>query len=289
MGLVDDLEQLALAEVRVRDDQLVHPLARQDRGQVAHGAEHRQAHALRRRSHGADELVVDPAAARAERPVQVREVLAGAGQQRVAARTQQPQHLAGEEVVARPQARDRDRAEQHGRRREPVRREPVPRADREGQRDQRDEEQGREDACEAGAALTLLVEARLREDEHGDEGQKGQPVGLDPPEDSPEHRRAAVVELARHKRRVEAQHEPPEVDADERGDAREPPRGDGQLRPREQKRRAGPDVDRGRRIVSGNRGGNAIPPLLGSPDSHCLPSVAGGGTRRTRASSCRWP
>ncbi len=46
MGVVDDLQQLALAEVGVSHDQLVHALAVEQRGQVVHVTEHRQADAL---------------------------------------------------------------------------------------------------------------------------------------------------------------------------------------------------------------------------------------------------
>ena len=117
---------------------------------------------------------------------------------------------------------------------------------------------------EARSPLALLVQVRLREDEHGDERQERQPVGLDPPEHAPEHRLAPVVELPRHERRVEPEHEAAEVEADERGDARQAAGGDEQLRPREQKRRAGPDVadDPDRRVVLGNRGGDSAPSPL---------------------------
>ena len=64
VGVVDDLQQLALAEVRVGHDQLVHALAVEHRRQVVQVAEHGQPDPVRRGRDRADELVVDPAAAR---------------------------------------------------------------------------------------------------------------------------------------------------------------------------------------------------------------------------------
>ena len=264
MSVVDDLQQLPFAEVGVRHDQLVHALAVEERGQVVHVAQHRQANAHGRRRDGADELVVDPAAARAERGAQACDVLAGARQQRVAPHAQLAKHLARDELVTRTEHRDGGCTEDHGSWCEPVGRELVPGADRERERDQRDQDQRGEHAGEARSPLALLIQVRLREDEHGDERQERQPVGLDPPEHAPEHRLAPVVELPRDEGRVEPEHEPAEVDADQRGDARKAAGGDEQLRAREQKRRAGPDVgdDPDRRVVLCNRGGDSAPPRL---------------------------
>ena len=50
VGVGDDLEQLALAEVRVGHDQLVHALGLEDRGQVLHVAEHAAGRARRPRA-----------------------------------------------------------------------------------------------------------------------------------------------------------------------------------------------------------------------------------------------
>ena len=266
MRVRDDLEQLPVAEVGVGHDQLVHALGLEDRGEVLHVAEHGQVEPFGRRRERAYELVVDPAARGAERAVQVRQVLARAGEQRVAACAQGPKQLAGDEVVARAQARDHDRAEEHSGRREPVGREVVPGADREGERDQRDQEQGREDPAEAGAPPALLVEPGLREDEHGDQGQEGQPVRLDAPEDAPEDRRSAVVELPGDQRGIEADDETPEVDADERGDAGEPPSRHRQLAAREEERGSRADVGddpRGGFVPAVHSGGgdSAPPPL----------------------------
>ena len=105
--MVDDLQQFVLVEVRLGHDQLVDALAVEHGGQVAQVAEHGQIHAVGRRSDRADELVVDPAAARAECPVQVHEVVARAGEQGVAPRTQRVQHVFCDRLVAPAQRGDR--------------------------------------------------------------------------------------------------------------------------------------------------------------------------------------
>ena len=71
---LDDLEQLLLAEAAVGDDQLVEPSLASSASR-APGAERTLAR----------ELVVDPAAARAERRAQVRDLLGLADEQRAAA------------------------------------------------------------------------------------------------------------------------------------------------------------------------------------------------------------
>ena len=93
VGVRDDLEQLAVVEVGVGHDQLVHARGLEDRGQVLHVTENRQIDPLGRRGDRADELVVDPAAGGAERTVQVRQVRARAGEQRVAAHADEPRSI----------------------------------------------------------------------------------------------------------------------------------------------------------------------------------------------------
>ena len=278
MGVRDDLEELPVAKVGVGDDQLVDPLGLEDRREILDVAEDGQIDAVRIGRERADELVVDPTARRAEGAMQMGDIGSRAGEERVPARSERPEHLARDEVVARPQGGDDDRAEEHGGRRQPVRGEIVARADREGQRDQRNDDQRRQDPPETGSPAALLVEARLREDENRDQGQERKPVGLDAPEHAPEDRRAAVVELAGHERRVEADDQPAKVDADERGDAGEPARRRRQLAAREKERRPRSDVgdDPRRRFVRAvrNGGGDATPPPLRCSYSHS-PSVAG--------------
>ena len=68
--LLDEVEQLLLAEVDAADDQLVEGLLLQHAREVGDGAEHRQPRGRSVGREHADELVVDPAAAEPERAPQ---------------------------------------------------------------------------------------------------------------------------------------------------------------------------------------------------------------------------
>ena len=192
----------------------------QDRGQRGEVPQHRQAGAVGRDRDRADELVVDPAAARAERPAKARKALALADEDRPAPYPRELEQVARDDVVAPSQEPDADRGEDDRRRREPVRAELMARAEREDHRDHRDEGERGHDPAEPAAPLALGIEAGLPEDEHRDQRQEGQPVGLRVPEEAPQGAAVPVDELAQDERSVDAEHEPDEVEDDERGDAR---------------------------------------------------------------------
>src|SRR5437763_3131926 len=175
MGLFDRLEQLALAELRVREDHLVDALSRQHARQRLQVAEQRQIETVRLRREDADERVVDAPPPLAEHLVQVREVLAGADEQRASAHADSPEQPPGGRVVRAPKQRDQERRQDEGSRREPVGGEPVTGAEAERERDQDDEEERRGDPTESRPPLSLGVEIALREDEYRDQDQEGQP------------------------------------------------------------------------------------------------------------------
>ena len=225
VGLLDDVDELSVAEVGVGHDQLVHFTLRQHRGERREIPQHRQAGAVGRDRDGSDELVVDPAAACAERPSKAREALALADEDRAAPDARELEQIAGDDVIASAQEADADRGQDDRRRRQPVRAEPVARAESEDHRDHRDQRERGDDPAEPAAPFALGIEPRLPEDEHRDQGQEGQPFGFGVPQEAPEGPAVAVHELAYPERSVDPEHQPDEIEDDERGDARRTPHG----------------------------------------------------------------
>ena len=76
MRELDDLEQRAVVEVRLGDDQLVDVAFGEDLGQLGEPAEERQGDPVRRRPDCAEEVVGDPASASAERTAQMLDAVA---------------------------------------------------------------------------------------------------------------------------------------------------------------------------------------------------------------------
>src|SRR5581483_9687716 len=204
--VLDDLEQVALAVVRVGDDQLVGRVLGEDGAQALEAAEPRQVERVARRAaDDADEVVVDPAVNRPERPQQVVEMLPLADDDRTPPDAQPVQDLAADRVVARPEHPGQHGADHERRRDQPEGREVVAGAEPEGGDEQRDDDERRDDPAVAGATLALRVQPRLPEDERRDEGDEREVVRLRVrPEDPPEDRRVAVIELADDERGVDA-------------------------------------------------------------------------------------
>src|SRR5581483_8826722 len=169
----------------------------------------------------ADERVLDPAAPRAERPEQVLEVLALADDDRPPPHAEHAQELAGDRLVAAPEQAVGDGRDHERGRDQAEGGEVVPGADPEREHEQGDDDQGRDDAAEAGAVLALGVQAGPPEDEHGDERDERKPVALRVPEHAPEDRVVAVVDLPQRQRPVEAEADRDEVDGEQGRDAAE--------------------------------------------------------------------
>ena len=89
-------------------------------------------------------------------------------------------------------------------------------ADRERERQRRDEEHARHDPRCALSHLTRRVEVRLPEDEDQQQDQERQPVRLLVPEQAPEDRLRIEEERTEGKRREQPEHEPGDVDRHER-------------------------------------------------------------------------
>src|SRR5581483_1396598 len=95
--VLDDLEQVALAVVRVGDDQLVGRVLAENGAEALEAAEARQVERLARRAaDDADEVVVDPSVDRPERPQEVVEVLALADDDRASPDAEPVQDLAAD-------------------------------------------------------------------------------------------------------------------------------------------------------------------------------------------------
>jgi hypothetical protein len=127
--------------------------------------------------------------------VKVSDLLGRAGQERMTARTQCPQKILRDRLVASAESRDREHGADDRGGRKSERHEPVSRAHPEGKRDDRDDDERGEHAPEPRTPPTLRVQPGLREDQHHDQEEEGQPVGLDAPEHAPQRISAAVVEL----------------------------------------------------------------------------------------------
>jgi hypothetical protein len=209
--LVGELEELAIAVVRIDHDQLVDLASLEERRDL-----------LQLRD-GAEELVVDPAARRTERALQVDRVVALADEDGAAAHAGDSHHVARQRLVAGAEEPDQQRGRHHGGRRQQVGVEVMARAPREGERQQRDEDERRQDPADARTYLAARVEAGLPEDEERDQREERQPLLDRIPEHSPQGREMAVDELAEHERRVEAERDACEIQEGEHENAREPP------------------------------------------------------------------
>ena len=177
--------------------------------------------------------------------------------------------MPGERLVARAEDSD-DRRDEHGADDvEPERREVLAGADREHQRQRRHEEHGRHDTSGSLPHLARRVQTRLPEDEHQQQDQEREPVGLVRPEQAPEDRLRLEQRGAQRQRRVEAEDQPADVDRREDRDADQTADERPNRRRRKEVRAARPDVldDRGRvgvkpwAVVQNGPGHAAIVPL----------------------------
>ena len=104
VSLLDDLDELAVVEVGVGDDQLVDVVLRQHGRERREVAEHAQARAVRRRGDRADEVVVDPATAGAQRAVEPSKALSGADEDGAPPDAGELEEVAGDDVIAAARA-----------------------------------------------------------------------------------------------------------------------------------------------------------------------------------------
>ena len=227
----------------------MHVLLAQDARDGVESPEQRQATGVAVGRHGAEELVADPAAVGAEHAAQLRQLLSLADEDRAPAHARKLEDVARQDVVARAEHADEERRQDERRRRQPVGRVVVARSESEGERDHGHEHQGEHDLAETGAQLTPSVQPADPEHEHGDHRQEGQPVALGAPQDPPEGRPLAEVELAEDQGDVDAQHEPSQVEQDQSRHAREPAGDRDEAGAREEVRPRGADVLHGRRTL----------------------------------------
>ena len=242
MRLFDELEQLALGVATVGHDQLVHVVLTQDARHRIEAAEHGQVARVAVRSDRAEELVPDAAAIGAEHPPQVGELLSLSDEHRSPSRAGKAENVPGQQLVAGAQDADEDRGRHHRSRCQAVGREVVARPEPERERDRRDEHEREDDLADTSPQLTPPVKASDPEHEHRDHRQKRKPLGLGVPDDSPDRRPVAEIELAQDQGDEDAEGQPDEIQSDERQDAGKPP-GDGKKRgAREEVRPRGADV-----------------------------------------------
>src|SRR5439155_17017779 len=156
--LFDQLEQLALAEALVRDDQLVNVAVAQDARKRVKPAEHPEVARIAARSDGADEFVLDAAATRPERPAQIRELPSLPDENGAPADAGKAKDIPREHLVACAQDPDEQSGEDERRRRQAVRREVVARSEPERERDHGDDGKRGDDLAEPGAQLAPAVE-----------------------------------------------------------------------------------------------------------------------------------
>ena len=289
--LLDEIEQLLVADIDAADDQLVGMAVAQDVRQVRDASEVGQILDRAAVGEDAEELVVDPASAEPERAPQLDEPLAVADEHGASPRAGDAPHVARHDLVARAQHADHEHAEHERRRVQPEGRVLVARADRERERDHRDEQERRDDATGARALLARRVQPAAPEDEHRHEREERQPLRLGVPGQAPEDRPRAVVELPHDEREVERAREPAEVDRHQRGDAEQPPHDRPDLEDRGEE--AGrPDVAgerrRPRRSAVALGGIGTDNRLRHHESGHCTPPSSGtrcgGGTLAPRMS-----
>jgi len=121
------------------------------------------------------------------------------------ARQQRPGH----ELVARAEDTDQYGNEDRADDVQGERGEVLPRPHGECERERRDEKHTVHDTPRPLAQLTRRVEARACEDEHEQQDQERQPVGLVVPEETPEDRLRVEDVRTESKRAVEADRQPP--------------------------------------------------------------------------------
>ena len=207
MSVLDEVEQLALGEALVVDDQLVNVVLAQHARQRVESAEHGQAGRLTIRRDRAKKLVANSTTAVPEHVTELSQPVAFADQHGTPSHAGEAEHVPRQHLVARPQQADEQRSENERRRRQPVGREVVAGAEPERERDHRDEDQRCDDLTEPRANLAPLAQAPDPEHEHGDHRQeRSQSVSVS--QDFPERRPVAEVELAQHERQVDPKTSP---------------------------------------------------------------------------------
>ena len=246
MRLLDELEQLALGETAVGQDELVNVVLAEDARHLIEATQHRQVAGIAARSDRAEELVANTASVCTQRVAQSSQLLALADQHRSPARTAETQDVTGEHLVARTQDPDEERRRDDRSRRQAVRREVIAGPQAKGEGDHGHEHHREHDLADAGAQLAPPVEPAHPEHEHRDDREERQPLALRLPDDSPQRRPVAQVELAEDERHPDAEHEAGQVERDQRGNAGEAP-ADGE------KRAAGEEVGPGRADVFDRR------------------------------------
>ena len=254
VSLLDELEQVALGEASVRHDELVNVVFAQELRHSVQATEHGKISGVAVGSNRTEELVANPAPIGAERATQSRQLLALSDQDGSSPRTGQTQHVAREHLVARTKDPDEERRRDNRRRRQAVGREVVAGAKAECERDQGHEHHREHDLTDAGAQLPPTVETAHPEHEHRDDREEGKPLALRLPDDSPQRRPVAKVELAEDERHPDAEHEAGQVDCHEGGDAGEAPYDGKKRRAREEVRPARADVFDRRRPGLGRHG-----------------------------------
>ena len=176
VGAVDELEQLALGEVRVDDDHLVDAVVL-DRlaDSSSEPSERRPLCRARRARDEADDLDRRAAGAAASALRDGLDVRAGADEHRAAAVAGGAQQQARDPLVDLAEGGDVDEREEERAVEDVVGGVELVRAadDREDHRDDHHLEQRREDPREAGALAAVGVHVRAREQQHGDEVGEG--------------------------------------------------------------------------------------------------------------------
>ncbi len=212
VGPLHDVEDGSLVQVPLREEQLVgldgadHPL---DGGEVVREELH--APGSRATRDRADDLDRDPATRRVQLPDEVRKGLALADQHDPSSHPDALHDLERGRRVRRPERPDRKRAGDDGGRDQPGGRELVVGAEPEGEHDQRDEDEGADDAAGAGPTLTRGVQPGLEEHEHRDRREERQPLArAGVPEQRPVDR-VAVHGRAQDEREVDPERQPGDV------------------------------------------------------------------------------
>jgi len=145
------------------------------------------------------------------------------------ARACETQDVSREHLVARTQDADEERRRHDGGRRQAVGREVVARSEAERERDRCHEHHREHDLADTGAKLAASVEAAHPEHEHRDHREERKPVALRLPDDSPQRRPLAEIELPEDKCHPDAEDEACQVERHQGGNAGQAP-GDGEKR-----------------------------------------------------------
>ena len=216
--LLDDLEDGALVEVGLREDDLVGTRLVEDERELGPRAEEVESRDALGRD-DSDELVRQPAAGAGQRAPEPREALTRADEHDAPPDPRRAHDLERRRLVRGPQEPDGDGRGDDRRRDEPGRREVVARPEPEREHDQRDDDETREDPPRARPQLALPVEARLGEHEDRDRRGELEPLGgALAPEQAPEDVAVAGDQLAEDEREVDPEREPDDVERHERRD-----------------------------------------------------------------------